>query len=524
MTPKHDADPAITPAEVTDGTKSGKRRRREKRGQVLVLFVLVVLMLAAVCVFTIDVGRLFVCEAELQNAVDAAALAGASQLVGGVTPQSRAAARQSATRIAAENTVEGTSLTLAESDITFGHYDDATGDFIPESVSGVVDSVQVTGRRTSDSPDGPIDLFFGPLFGWDEMEFDNVVSVGTKPRRYVNFVLDRSGSMSFDTSGVTKHSITQDPANPVMQSSASNWYWFPDLALKQTGYGWYGRTAWFYATDDATGEIRTDFLPDHIQARLDAGRYFNFRPVDYPDNVMSGWIKVPPGVTIHGRWGSPWHNWLADDYYWVIDDDCGYATASHPVQPLQNTMDAASTFVDLLRPHDDQAALVTFGWKASVDQVLTTDFDRVKIKLQSFAPCGATAEPDAMQAANNELIDSGRADGFGQRIMILLTDGKANMLNENGYGNSQRTYQFLGEEVTSEIHPTVAAAMENEARRAGQEGVRIYCVTFGNDVDTELHRLISRETDGAYYHSASHEHLTDVFVDIFRRLPPIITR
>jgi hypothetical protein len=418
----------------------------------------------------------------------------------------------------------GTPLTLAAEDVQFGHYDGDTGEFIPEPQATALDSVQVTARRTSGSPDGPLPLFFGPVFGWNEVEVADVVSVGTKPRRHVMFALDRSGSMCFDTSGVQLESYHQDPVLPQMKPSHSGWYWFPELALKQTGYGWYARTAWFYATDDATGAIRTDFLPDHIRAHLEAGRYFNFRPRDYPTTVMSGWIKVPLGVTIHGRWGEPWHNWWADDYYDVISSTCGYARSASPVEPLQDTMDAACAFVDLLRAQDDRAGLVTFGWKASTDQILTSDFGALKVRLQSFVPCGATAEPDAMEAVNDELVDSGRADAFGQRVAVLLTDGHANRLHGTGYDNDERTYQFCGEEVTTRIHPTVAAAMEQETLRAGNGGVRIYCVTFGSDTDTAVHRLIARNTRGAFYYAADHQYLTDIFMDIFRRLPPKITR
>jgi hypothetical protein len=500
------------------------RGDRSRRGQMLVLFAVLVLILGAMCVLAIDVGRLFVCQAELQDAVDAAALAGASQLLGTVTPTIRAQAVAEATRLAAANTVAHTPLTLGSSDVQFGHYDEGTEAFVSEEVSGIVDSVRITGRRTLASPDGPVDLFFGPLFGWRQMQFNDVVSVATKPRRYVVFVLDRSGSMCFDTQGVQLKSTSVDPVDPVMVTSPSGWYWFPDAALKYVSGSWYTTTNWFYATDNATGAYRTDFLPDHIRTRVDSGRYFNFRSVDYPTSVISGWIKVPAGVTIHGRYTSPWTYWQADTYYAVIPSSCGYATSTGPVQPLQDTMDAACTFVDLLQATDDTAGLVTFASKANTDQVLTNNFPLLKTKLQSFAPSGGTAEPDAMENANAELIDSGRADGFGQRIMILLTDGQANVLHGSTYDNNQRTYTFLGQTVTSKIHPTIASVMETQARRADQHHVRIYSVSFGNDADSALHQAMSNLTGGAYYYAPDHTHLTDIFVDIFRRLPPIITQ
>ena len=496
-----------------------------RSGQVLILFAAAILVAAAMCVFAIDVGRLMICKAELQNAVDAASLAGASQLSGHMTQEEKQLVRAEATALAAANTVAGKPLTLADADIEFGHYDADTGSFVPELQAHVVDSIRITGRRTQDSPDGPIGLFFGPLFGWDEAELVGTVGTGTKPRRYVSFVLDRSGSMCFDTAGVqlAPYEAPQDAEGPYMETSASGWCWFPDLAMKQDKKKWQTKTAWFYARDINTGEIRTDFLPDHIQARLDAGRYFNFRPVDYPDSVRSGWIKVPAGVRIYGRYGNPWHNWQADEYYHVISDDCGYARSTGAVEPLQSSADAACAFLDLLNIDDDCASLVTYGWASNLDQMLTTDFAAVEARLQSLAPCGATAEPDAMEAANDELIASGRAEGYGQRAMILLTDGYANMLQGSSYSSSYtRTYEFLGQNVTTKIHPTVAAAMAQEALRARANGVRIYCVTFGTDVDTELHREMAMETNGAYYYAADHEGLTDIFIDIFRRLPPLL--
>lgn len=493
----------------------------------MILFAGAIVVIAAMCVLSIDVGYLLACRAQLQNAVDAAALAGASQLTGYMEEGERELVIAEAQALAAANSVAGLPLTLTEQDIEFGHYDADAGTFTPESEASVIDSIRVAGRRTVDSPEGPVELFFGPLFGWDHLEFADVKAIGSKPRRHVMFVLDRSGSMCFDTSGVQLETYLapQDAHGPYFQTSSSGWYWFPELALKRTGYGWRARTAWFWARDDATGDVCTDWLPEHIQDHLEANRYFNFRPRDYPTSVMSGWLKVPAGVTVYGRWGSPWHYWLASSYYHVISSQCGYARSVGAVQPLQDTVDAACAFVDLLDASDDRAGLITYGWNASADQLLTSDFDRLKLKLYALSPCGATAEPEGMEAANDEFIDSGRAEGYGHKTMILLTDGYANMLHGNSYSaSSSRNYTFLGEQVTTNVHPTVGQAMAQATTRARSAGVRIYSVTFGSDVDTELHRRMAVYTNGAYYHAEQHEELTDIFMDIFRRLPPVLTQ
>ncbi len=66
--------------------------------------------------------------------------------------------------------------------------------------------------------------------------------------------------------------------------------------------------------------------------------------------------------------------------------------------------------------------------------------------------------------------------------------------------------------------------MATQATRAEQNHVRMYTVSFGSDADTSLHQLMAQKTEGASYYAADHSHLTDIFVDIFRRLPPIITQ
>jgi hypothetical protein len=493
---------------------------------VILLFVVALFVIAGMCVLAIDVGRLMTCKAELQNAVDAASLAGASQLSGTLTEEERVLVRTEAKSLAAANTVDNTPLTLTDSDILFGHYDATTHTFTPEPEATVVDSVRITGRRTHSSPDGPINLFFGPIFGFDDVEFSGVVATGTKPRRYVTFVLDRSLSMCVDTTGVQSEGYTPplDAEGPYMVNSASTWYWFPYLAMKKVGFGWQTKTAWFYDRDTVTGNIRTDFLPQHIQDRLDANRYFNFRCVDYPNTITSGWIKVPATVRIYGRYGSPWHNWMSGIVLPIIPSSCGYARSTGVVQPIQSLMDASSAFVDLLNANDDRCALVTYAYKQNLEQTLTTDFGLVRVKLQSLVPAGWTAEPDAIDAANAELIDSGRAEGYGQRVMILFTDGFANVRHETLYDNNSHTFTFLGKSITTKIHPTVAAAMEAATTRAKDNKVRIYCVTFGADSDTALHPEIAKATNAAYYHAEDHDDLTEIFVDIFRRLPPLLTQ
>ncbi len=130
-----------------------------------------------------------------------------------------------------------------------------------------------------------------------------------------------------------------------------------------------------------------------------------------------------------------------------------------------------------------------------------------------------------MRLANDEFIHSGRAEAYGQRIMILLTDGMANCIGGTYHNNpnSDIEIEFLGDTVQGRIYQNVADSMAVEVERARNNGIRIYAISFSSYADEALMPLKARATGGAYYYSEDHETLTDIFVDIFYKLPPILT-
>jgi hypothetical protein len=484
-----------------------------------VLFAAAVVLLAVLGALVADVGRIVTARAELQNAVDAAALAGASQLIGFVDSNARDRALKEANALAAANYVAGASLTLASADITFGSYDGETGTFTPESMaaaSSAIDSIMVTGRRTKDSPDGPIDLAFASLFGINA-SVQARWAVATQPRRYVMFVMDRSGSMCYDTVGID-HRYAPN-ADGTMDKSPTGWYWMP----RQIREGGSWKTAWFCAKDDTSGDTVTSFLPAQVRERMLSGTYFRYCSRDEPDIVQSGWLKAPPGVTLHSYYGPSWPDWSASGSAPV--SSCDYALAAEPLQPMASSQNAAAAFVDLLNTGRERAGLVTYAWDATLEHQLTDDWEALRESIGGYDPQGATSTPKGMEVAIDEITLSGRADAYGQRIMILLTDGLANTVNGTFYNNpsSKVAVNFLGEQVECYINQTVANAIAQQATRARRNGIRIYTVSFGSGADQDLMPLIARATNGAYYYAPSHASLTDIFRDIFYNLPAVLT-
>ncbi len=153
------------------------RRRRPRRGNVLVLALLLMTAMLAMLAFSIDVGYMSVARAELQRAADSAALAAASELLNEVRLQGDAAqslvisqGRTAANQYSQINPVCGTGPALdlntgndVSGDIVFGRYSSAAGmstSCTPAQYNAVFVRVQRTSERNGEFP-----LFFARFLG-----------------------------------------------------------------------------------------------------------------------------------------------------------------------------------------------------------------------------------------------------------------------------------------------------------------------------------------------------------------------
>lgn len=164
-----------------------------RRGAMLVLVAIVLILLIIGAVFSVDVAYMHMVRAELRTATDAAARAGSEALA---RTQDPAQARAAAIAIASQNTVAGRGLTLDPADITFGSLaEGANGRFVFLPNETPVAAVRVNGRRDQSSSDGPVDLFFARVFSTNSFEpIENATAAANV--RDVALVLDVSGSMA----------------------------------------------------------------------------------------------------------------------------------------------------------------------------------------------------------------------------------------------------------------------------------------------------------------------------------------
>ena len=164
-----------------------------------VLLAIMMMVFAVMAAFAIDVAYMQMVRTELRAATDAAARAGAEALS---RTQDESVAIAAAVEVAALNQVAGEPLAITTSDVVLGKAEqagDGSWGFIPGGEP--TNALRVNGRKTDGSAAGPAALHFVGLLG---KEFFEPVQEATAAQldRDITLVLDRSGSMAWDLSGV----------------------------------------------------------------------------------------------------------------------------------------------------------------------------------------------------------------------------------------------------------------------------------------------------------------------------------
>jgi Ca-activated chloride channel family protein len=210
-------------AQVSDRchAKPGRRRWARRRGAMLYLILLFIIIFLGMTALSVDVAYMHLTRTQLRAATDAAARAGGEALS---RDQSTSAARSAAQRMAEENLVAGEPLKLADGDIVFGHSSrqpDGTWGFAAGGTP--TNSLQVLGQRTRTSRSGSVGLFFGRVF--NVYDFQPVQSATVvKLDHDICIVLDRSSSMKLGLSSTAETMSTSDPRfSQAPRSPDSRW-------------------------------------------------------------------------------------------------------------------------------------------------------------------------------------------------------------------------------------------------------------------------------------------------------------
>ena len=164
---------------MLNSLRGGEGPRR--RGAAAVFAMVMMVVLIGFAALTIDVGVMYNTRADLQNAADAAALAGAAAYASPAMVQVRlghdagtniqyvlAKAERQARQTARENgSFAGGKIILEPEDVGTGWIDvtSATSPLDPNPLPADYNAVQVIARRSKESPNGPVRFFFATIFG-----------------------------------------------------------------------------------------------------------------------------------------------------------------------------------------------------------------------------------------------------------------------------------------------------------------------------------------------------------------------
>ena len=179
---------------------------RKRRGSMLILVAIVMVIFVAMTVISVDVAKMHLVQTELRTAADAASRAASEALV---RTQDVASARSAALNAAQNNLVNGQPFLLAAEDVVFGSArQTAAGTFSFQPNQNPTNAIRVNARRTSDSPSGSVPLFLGAVLGTGSFE-PTQASTSTAFVRDIALVLDRSGSMGGSKLAALKNGVRE---------------------------------------------------------------------------------------------------------------------------------------------------------------------------------------------------------------------------------------------------------------------------------------------------------------------------
>jgi Mg-chelatase subunit ChlD len=165
----------------------------------LVLVAITIIIFVIGVVFSIDIAYMQLVRSQLRAAADAAAKAGAITLS---MAQDDKAAVNKAIEVAAQNTVASDPMRLASTDIEVGNsIQQSNGTWLFTKGGTPYNAIRVNAKRTAGSAGGAVRLFLGGILGQHTFQ-PLQVATASQVDQDVVLVLDRSGSMAWDLSGI----------------------------------------------------------------------------------------------------------------------------------------------------------------------------------------------------------------------------------------------------------------------------------------------------------------------------------
>ena len=460
-----------------------------RRGVIVVLTGFLLVVIFAFVSLSVDSGRVVLTETELQNAVDAAALAASQEITAAIHAAGQgegsasigagsaaiAAARLMAAQVAEKNGV----FVDPDQDVYFGRrvFDAATGDWPIQWGVSPYNVVRVVARRTNTDtaePDGEVPLVFGWAIGRDSVPLTTSATAFVEARDLV-LVLDFSGSMNYDSQltsslGVDTAENLLDDIWDAMVAVNPQWPGTSTSKFPSSGLGGINSYEGTYISSTTTSTILSSLgltANNSDGARKypypQAGRTSNGLPKSKPSNSASdvlwqkyiNFVKNHPVSEYKKRYGyrtlmdflqqksissfTPRDRYNSEDMWRT------------PHQPMNAVKNGTSLFLNFLGEldFDDEIGLVGYGeWAERIDSLndgvvnvdVTADpitheysqIDVLQVHHQAGEFDGQTNMGDGILKGRQLLVGTGGTDTghvrYGARpTLLIMTDGLANI-------------------------------------------------------------------------------------------------
>ncbi|MEP3479879.1 MAG: VWA domain-containing protein [Fuerstiella sp.] len=164
-------------------------------------------------------------------------------------------------------------------------------------------------------------------------------------------------------------------------------------------------------------------------------------------------------------------------------------------EALQSAVDGF-LFELSLTPQEEKVSLSTYALTASLDFGLTLDYPLLQAAIARQSIRGRTGIGLGMQHGIASLTDPDLARALALKTIVVMTDGNHN----NG------------------VDPEVIAA------EAVALGITVHTITFSSGANQTRMRRLAEDGGGRHWHADDEESLVDVFREVARNLPTLLTR
>lgn len=180
-------------------------------------------------------------------------------------------------------------------------------------------------------------------------------------------------------------------------------------------------------------------------------------------------------------------------------DGWTFGQAAPPECRWRDLVAALDSFLNNLSetPQTENVALVTYSSSPAIDQYLTDDYsaimDAADVHTQSFAG-GSTGIGYGIEQGIAAL-DANGSRIWAVKAIVVMTDG---------------------------IHNTGTDPIAS-ANQAGNAGITLYTITFSNEADQAKMKQVAKKGKGQHFHADTSDKLIDVFKEVARSLPTLLT-